>query len=63
MTSDQVIEIMGKPDELKLLYEGNDTLYYYHPPFAASSGIDVYIRNDTVYLIGLYEWNIFDTVI
>lgn len=40
MTKKKVLEIMGVPDIRRLSYFNNkDTIYYYEPPFGASSGI------------------------
>jgi len=40
MTKEEVLQIMGKPDSKQLSFFNNvDTMYYYEPPFGASSGI------------------------
>lgn len=45
MKKDEVLQIMGPPDSKQLSFFNNiDTMYYYEPPFGASSGI--YIQFD-----------------
>ena len=45
MSKQEVIEIMGKPDDKEISYHNYvDSMYYYEPPFAASDGI--YIQFD-----------------
>lgn len=40
MSKKEVLKIMGIPDSKQLSYFNNvDTMYYYEPPFGASSGI------------------------
>jgi len=40
MTKENVLEIMGAPDSKKFSFFNDvDTMYYYEPPFGASSGI------------------------
>ena len=40
MTKTEVLKIMGVPDSKQLSYFNDvDTMYYYEPPFGASSGI------------------------
>jgi len=58
MTKEQVLKIMGEPESKQLSYFNKlDTMYYYKPPFGASSGI--YIQFDDslriVNRITLYE--------
>jgi hypothetical protein len=44
MNLNQVIEVMGKPDTIYPSYfDKSQDIYYYEPPFAASSGIEIYI--------------------
>ena len=45
MSKQEVIQIMGNPDDKQISYHNSvDTMYYYEPPFAASEGI--YIQFD-----------------
>ena len=43
MFSNEVIEIMGNPDEIYPMYgDENINIYFYQPPFGASDGIEFY---------------------
>lgn len=58
MVKNDVLEIMGIPDSKHLSYFNNvDTMYYYKPPFGASSGIYIQFSDSskTVNLIIPYE--------
>ena len=58
MTTSDLIKIMGEPDNLRVREnEIVDSVYYYQPPFAASSGIDIVIKNDSIKNIYYYEGN------
>ncbi|MGJ3235165.1 hypothetical protein [Marivirga sp.] len=56
-SKNELISIMGRPNKIltNLNSEISDTIYFYRPGFAAASGIDFYIENDTVVFIGLNE--------
>jgi hypothetical protein len=44
MNEKEFIKIMGKPDSIFEEYSDNKLrIYYYEPPFASSSGIDIYV--------------------
>jgi hypothetical protein len=44
MTKEEVIKIMGEPDQIIGSYlDDSCKIYFYEPPFGASDGIDVYI--------------------
>lgn len=46
MTINEVVEIMGEPDDRVVsFFDKNDSMLYYKPPFGASSGI--YFEYDT----------------
>ena len=58
MTTSDLLRIMGEPDNLRVREnEIVDSVFYYQPPFAASSGIDIVIKNDTIKKIHHYEGN------
>jgi hypothetical protein len=42
-----IVWVLGEPDSRRLSYfEESDSLYYYQPPFGASSGIEFIIGPD-----------------
>ncbi len=48
MTKNEVLNIMGDADSKHLSYFNNiDTMYYYEPPFGASSGIYIQFSDST----------------
>ena len=57
MGKDEVLKIMGKPDSKRISYFNEiDSLYFYQPPFGASSGIEIIFGSDEkVQKILLYE--------
>lgn len=57
MSTDELLNIMGTPTEIRIRKYQNeqDSLFFYMPPFAASSGIDIIIKNDTVKEINRFE--------
>ena len=58
MTTSDLIKIMGEPDNLRVREnEIVDSVYYYQPPFAASSGIDIVVKDDSIKKINYYEGN------
>ena len=52
---EDVILIMGKPQKMEYRQEEQDSILFYTPPFAASSGIDLIIKNGTLTQVIEYE--------
>lgn len=47
MEKEEVLKIMGEPDSRRISYFNEvDSLYYYQPPFGASSGIEIIFGSD-----------------
>lgn len=46
MSRDQVLEIMGSPDEVYISYYNTDSVYFYEPPLLSSDGIEIFINNE-----------------
>ena len=57
MSKKEVLMIMGEPQERRIyLLEPRDSIYDYDPPFAASSGINIYFNHsDTTNRIVYFE--------
>lgn len=56
MSIGEMIKIMGPPEDSVLSSSPEEPIiYYYSPPSTASSGIDIEIKNDTIYRINYYE--------
>lgn len=57
MTTREMLDIMGEAKSYKQKKYNGDiiTRYYYQPPFAASSGINIDIVNDSINFINYYE--------
>lgn len=47
MEKEEVLNIMGEPDRRRISYFNEvDSLYFYQPPFGASSGIEIIFGSD-----------------
>jgi outer membrane protein assembly factor BamE (lipoprotein component of BamABCDE complex) len=47
MEKEEVLNIMGEPDSRRISYfDEFDSLYFYQPPFGASSGIEIIFGSD-----------------
>lgn len=47
MEKQEVLSIMGEPDSRRISYFNEvDSLYFYQPPFGASSGIEIIFGSD-----------------
>lgn len=47
MEKEEVLSIMGEPDSRRISYfDEVDSLYFYQPPFGASSGIEIIFGSD-----------------
>lgn len=57
MEKEEVLKIMGEPDSRRISYFNEvDSLYYYQPPFGASSGIEIIFgSNEKVNKVMYYE--------
>jgi len=48
MTQKEMLKIMGRPEDVRPSYfAANEILYFYTPPFLASSGIDISVGPDS----------------
>jgi hypothetical protein len=56
MSTQEVIEIMGLPEEvLKSYVADSDSLYFYQPPIMASDGIQIFFYKGRVNRVVNYE--------
>ncbi len=56
MTKNDVIRIMGLPDERNYIKLDQDSTFFYRPPFGASSGINIFFgQGDTITRIIHFE--------
>ena len=55
MKLNSVLKIMGEPKSIRFRFDERDSILFYQPPFAASEGIDLVIKNDTLRQIVYFE--------